>query len=133
MNNGIYQINSEPSNKTVWYSSVISSVHQRTVTNKTLNRCASKLRLTTITGITVVEFIKRSQLYIPPADDDKIYYVDASKKYRPDLLALEIYGTPTLYWVILSCNNLKHPLELEAGLTIRIPNISRIIHDRRIT
>lgn len=133
MNEDLYQINQEPTGQQVWYSSAISYVHSKNINNRTLNRCTSKLRLTSRDGITALEFIKRSQIYIPPSRTDQIYYIDASKKYRPDLIAAEVYGTPTLYWVILSCNDLRHPLELEVGLNIRIPNISSIIHDRRIT
>lgn len=127
-----YQTNREPTSKEVWYSRVIDSTHQKTTNNSTLNRYKTKLRLTTSNGLSVIEFMKKSQVHIKESNKDQIYYVDASKQYRPDLISLEVYGTASLYWVILSCNNLKNPLELKAGTNIRIPIKNSIIHDRRL-
>lgn len=122
----------EPFGKDIWYSRNIASVYQKHSNNSTLNRYKTKLRLSSNRGVSVIEFIKKSQIYLPPSDEDQIYYVDASKKHRPDLIAQEVYGTSVLYWVVLSCNDLRHPFELDTGLTIRLPKLNDIIHDRRI-
>lgn len=132
MNDNIYQTNQEPSGKDVWYASTISIIEDPNDPNTKMNRYANKLRLTTRTGVRMIEFIKKSQIYIEESPEDAYYYVDAAKRYRPDLISLEIYGTPVLYWVILSCNNLKHPLELKTGMTVRIPPLQSIIHDERV-
>lgn len=133
MNENPYQTNPEPSGLEVWFGNSIAFVDNGSYTNNTkLNRYLNKLRLTSTTGVKFIEQIKRSQLYIKESSEDQYYYVDAGHRYRPDLIALEAYGNPVLYWIILSCNNLKSPLELTTGLTIRIPPLSSIVHDERV-
>lgn len=131
MNNNDYQIHTEPSMQEIWYSNFLNSISQQT-TEGTLNRYKNKIYLTSYTGVHTIEFIKRSQLYLKEDPTDTYYFVDASKRYRPDLISLEMYGTPILYWVILECNNLFTPLDVETNLTLRIPSLSRILRDGRL-
>ena len=129
MYNNPYQTRREPSNKEVWYSQALSSVENTNVSVSYLDRYINKLSLVTRTGLKVTEFIKKSQLYLPVDPTDQYYFVDASIRYRPDIISQEVYGTPILYWVILSCNNLTHPLEMTTALTVRVPHLSRILKD----
>lgn len=127
-----YQGIVEPSGKEIWYSSYISYVNNPKHSSSTMNRYKNKINLTTNSGITTIEFIRKSQLYIPPQDDDQYYLVDASKRYRPDVISNDMYGTPILYWVILSCNGLSSPLEVETNMTLRIPNLATIFNNERV-
>lgn len=130
--NNPYQTNPEPSNREVWYAPSIVSLEYKSSNNTRMNRYLNKIKMTNSSGEKFVEQIKRSQIYIPESSDDTYYYVDASKRYRPDIIAQEVYGNPVLYWVILSCNGLKHPLDLVTGITVRIPPLQSILNDERI-
>ena len=130
--NNPYQTNPEPSNREVWYAPSVSDLNYKAQNNPYMNRYLNKIKITDSSNNKFVEQIKRSQIYIPESSDDTYYYVDASKRYRPDMISYELYGTPVLYWVILSCNGLKHPLELETGLTVRIPPLQSVLNDERI-
>lgn len=127
-----YQTITEPSNQSIWYSGFISNAISQTYDSSTLNRYKNKINLVNIQGTRVIEFIRKTQLYIEPANDDQYYFVDSSKRYRPDLISLEMYGTPILYWVILICNNLSHPLEVKTNMTLRIPQLSTILNNGRV-
>lgn len=125
--NNEYQTHLEPSNREVWFSSTLSDVYSDR-DNNTLSRYRNKIRLTSYTGVTFLEFIKKSQLYLEVSTDDQYYFVDASKQYRPDLISNEVYGSPIYYWVILSCNNLISPLQVRTNLTLRIPPLGEILN-----
>lgn len=127
-----YQTITEPSNQSIWYSGFISNAISQNYDSSTLNRYKNKINLVNIQGTRVLEFIRKTQLYIEPANDDQYYFVDSSKRYRPDLISLEMYGTPILYWVILICNNLSHPLEVKTNMTLRIPQLSTILNNGRV-
>jgi len=125
--NNEYQTHLEPSNREVWFSSTLSDVYSDR-DNNTLSRYRNKIRLTSYTGVTFLEFIKKSQLYLEVSTDDQYYFVDASKQYRPDLISNEVYGSPIYYWVILSCNNLISPLQVRTNLTLRLPPLGEILN-----
>lgn len=125
--NNQYQTHQEPTNREVWYSRVLSNVNSDRDINS-LNRYRNKINLTSYSGYNVLEFIKKSQLYLPEAPTDQYYFVDASKQYRPDLISNEIYGSPIYYWVILSCNNLISPLQVVTNLTLRLPSLTSILN-----
>ena len=125
--NNEYQTHLEPSNREVWFSSSLSDIYSDK-SNNTVSRYRNKIRLTSFSGVTFLEFIKKSQLYLPVSPDDQYYFVDASKQYRPDLISNEVYGSPIYYWVILSCNNLISPLQVRTNLTLRIPPLGEILN-----
>lgn len=127
-----YQDRIEPSGQETWYSSFISAAISPPRQESTLNRYKNKINIVTATGTRVIEFIKKSQLYIEPSEGDQFYFVDASKRYRPDIIANEVYGNPQLYWVILACNNLSHALQVKTNMTLRIPQLSTILQDERV-
>lgn len=125
--NNEYQTHLEPSNREVWFSSSLSDIYSDK-SNNTVSRYRNKIRLTSFSGVTFLEFIKKSQLYLPVSPDDQYYFVDASKQYRPDLISNEVYGSPVYYWVILSCNDLISPLQVRTNLTLRIPPLGEILN-----
>lgn len=127
-----YQNRPEPSDRDVWYSSSIYNVEQFSGPNPKMDRYKRKLRLTSKSGTNFIEFTRKEQIYIPESKEDDYFYIDASYKFRPDLVSQQVYGTPVLYWVILSCNNMRNPLDLDTGITVRIPPLQSIIHDGRV-
>jgi hypothetical protein len=61
---------------------------------------------------------------IPRADDDVEYTIDSVYKYRPDMLAFDLYGNSQLWWVFASRNpnTIKDPIfDFVPGVIIYIP------------
>ena len=52
--------------------------------------------------------------------------VDKGFENRIDLISHEVYGTSMLWWAIAVMNNIENPLEVKAGLVLRIPTIRSI-------
>jgi hypothetical protein len=64
---------------------------------------------------------------IAPADGDRILTVTVGEEGRLDILAMNIYKSSALWWVIALANNIQNPFEEpRAGDRIRIPSIQRI-------
>jgi len=66
---------------------------------------------------------------IPARPDDVMYTIDRVYKYRPDLLAYDLYGDAALWWVfaVRNPNTLKNPLgDFLPGVSIAIPKQSTI-------
>ena len=66
---------------------------------------------------------------IPKATDDQIMLINQTYLYRPDLLAYDLYDTPTLWWVFYQRNPntlTKPPLDFRAGVQIYLPKISTL-------
>lgn len=58
---------------------------------------------------------------------DEIYVMPKSGEGRLDLVSALFYGTPQLWWVIASVNDLTDPLVgAAAGTQIRVPQKSRL-------
>ena len=126
-----YQKHTEPSAKNTWYSKYVAHVANKR-TNSTLDRYANKNRITLNDGTTFIEFIRKSMLYTEIKDTDQYYFVDAGKKLRPDLISYELFGTPIFYWIILSDNNLVSSLQAQTNLTLRIPELSEVINNKKL-
>lgn len=63
---------------------------------------------------------------VRPADDDLI--ITVGDVHRLDSLASKYYGSPSLWYVIASVNNLnKGTFHVPPGTQLRIPNRSRVI------
>jgi alpha-L-fucosidase len=61
---------------------------------------------------------------IPFNATDVAYQIDTIYQYRPDLLAYDLYGDPSLWWVfsIRNPNVLQDPVfDFEPGVVIYIP------------
>ena len=58
---------------------------------------------------------------------DELYVVPPNGVARLDLIANNFYGTPALWWVIASVNNIVDPLlSVPQGTSIRIPTKARL-------
>jgi len=61
------------------------------------------------------------------ADDIK-YQIPLKYEYRPDLIALDFYGDPKLFWVLVYANNFGNsPQDFNSGRMINVPKYERII------
>jgi len=61
---------------------------------------------------------------IPADSDDYVYTVEEQYTHRPDLLAYDLYGTISLWWVFAQRNMdvIKDPIfDLVAGVKIFLP------------
>jgi hypothetical protein len=66
---------------------------------------------------------------IPKEDDDTTFVINLTYQYRPDLLAYDLYGTPTLWWVFYQRNPntlTAPPLDFAVGTTIFLPKVSTL-------
>jgi alpha-L-fucosidase len=61
---------------------------------------------------------------IPKEDDDLQFTINLTYRYRPDLLAYDLYGTASLWWVFYqrNPNTLQAPpLDFDVGVSIFLP------------
>jgi hypothetical protein len=66
---------------------------------------------------------------IPKEDDDTSFTINLTYQYRPDLLAFDLYGTATLWWVFYQRNPntlTAPPLDFAVGTTIFLPKIATL-------
>jgi hypothetical protein len=66
---------------------------------------------------------------IPKQSDDRVMKINQTYQYRPDLLAFDLYDTPTLWWVFYQRNPntlVAPPLDFKAGVEIFLPKISTL-------
>lgn len=66
---------------------------------------------------------------IPKEDDDLQFTVNLTYRYRPDLLAYDLYGTPSLWWVFYqrNPNTLQAPpLDFDVGVQLFLPKITTL-------
>jgi len=66
---------------------------------------------------------------IPKDQDDLPFVITQTYQYRPDMLAFDLYQTPTLWWVFYqrNPNTLQAPpLDFKTGTTIYLPKISTL-------
>lgn len=61
---------------------------------------------------------------IPKQSDDVLTTITLTYQYRPDLLAYDLYGTPTLWWVFYQRNPntlTTPPWDFQVGTRIYLP------------
>ena len=66
---------------------------------------------------------------IPKQVDDITFRINSTYNLRPDLLAYDLYGDPTLWWVFAqrNPNTLVDPLgDFRDGVTIYVPKIATL-------
>lgn len=64
---------------------------------------------------------------IMAGDTDELWVVPEAGVHRLDLIANDFYGTPSLWWVLASVNNILDPLVgVPAGTSIRVPTRERL-------
>jgi hypothetical protein len=66
---------------------------------------------------------------IPKESDDRLMQINQTYQYRPDLLALDLYDNPSLWWVFYQRNPntlTAPPLDFRAGVQIYLPKITTL-------
>lgn len=66
---------------------------------------------------------------VPAEDDDYRYVIENQYRYRPDLLAYDLYGNAKLWWVFVQRNMsvIKDPIyDFEPGTVIYLPKKSNL-------
>jgi hypothetical protein len=66
---------------------------------------------------------------IPKQSDDQLMMINQTYQYRPDMLALDLYGNSTLWWVFYQRNPntlTAPPLDFKAGVQIYLPKITTL-------
>lgn len=61
---------------------------------------------------------------VPAESDDVLYTIEVQYTHRPDLLAYDLYGDKSLWWVFAQRNMdiIKDPIyDIEAGVQIYLP------------
>lgn len=59
-------------------------------------------------------------------DGERSHIVNSSEILRFDNISYKYYGTPELFWVIMSVNNIINPFNVKPGTVLRILPISYI-------
>ena len=66
---------------------------------------------------------------IPMQADDIQTQISLTYQYRPDLMAYDLYGTPSLWWVFYQRNPnalQAPPLDFQVGVRIYLPKITTL-------
>ena len=66
---------------------------------------------------------------IPQQADDRLFTINTTYQYRPDLLAFDLYDNANLWWVFYQRNPntlTKPPLDFAVGTTIYLPKITTL-------
>ena len=67
---------------------------------------------------------------IPTSDDDISLIITPIYNRRPDLLAADLYGTPSMQWLVLQYNNiLDINTEFVEGKELVLPSEERVMMD----
>jgi len=81
------------------------------------------------TGITQFYLDVMVNRPIPKLPDDLQFEINQTYQYRPDMLAFDLYETPTLWWVFYqrNPNTLQAPpLDFKIGTMIYLPKITTL-------
>jgi hypothetical protein len=66
---------------------------------------------------------------IPKEPDDRLFKINKTYEYRPDLLSFDLYDTPNLWWVFYQRNPntlTKPPLDFTTDTVIYLPKITTL-------
>jgi len=66
---------------------------------------------------------------IPKDRDDLVVVINQTYRYRPDLLAFDVYGDATLWWVFYQRNPntlSSPPWDFDEGVEILLPKITTV-------
>ena len=66
---------------------------------------------------------------IPKETDDRLMQINQTYQYRPDLLALDLYDNPGLWWVFYQRNPntlTAPPMDFAAGTSIYLPQMDTL-------
>jgi hypothetical protein len=60
--------------------------------------------------------------------DSTSYTIPITRAYRPDLIALDFYGDPALFWVLVYANKFQEsPADFVPNLVIQVPRFDRVM------
>ena len=109
-----------------WYSRNVLVLNTfPTDSTKSSDRYAGKTLITDRNG-QHIEFIQKR--WFPTTDNnDTLVYIDSRYAYRPDIISVDYYNTPLYAWALLSANGLRSVWQLQAGMYIKLPKLSRIL------
>jgi len=109
------------------------------IDNKDQNRSLSrynkiKLLLTKNDLLNAIESVAVQESWDPPTipvlDSDRYVDVKPEWEHRPDLIALAMYGSEQLYWVIAYANGMTDPFaETYIRRQLRIPDRENLYYD----
>lgn len=90
---------------------------------------ANNLESTRFTNTPVKD--RKLDIWVPPSFttpvDETYYTIPRENEGRSDKIAQDVYGDPTLDWIILLYNNILDPFkELKSGNVIKIPALESI-------
>jgi len=64
---------------------------------------------------------------VPKRDSDTVITIDQKYEHAPDLMALDLYGDPSLWWIIPQRNGMQDPIyDFIAGASIIIPSYETV-------
>ena len=66
---------------------------------------------------------------LPKENDDKLFRINQTYQFRPDLLAFDLYDNSTLWWVFYQRNPntlTAPPLDFRVGVEIYLPKITTL-------
>jgi hypothetical protein len=69
---------------------------------------------------------------IPKESDDKLWIINVTYQYRPDLLAYDLYGDAALWWIFRerNPNTIDDPIfDFRVGPSIYIPKKQNLASD----
>lgn len=89
-------------------------------------RYSNKTQMRLENGDIIIRNTRLSDIEVPESDSDTVHKIEASERYRPDLVAFRVYNNANLAWVLLSANNMKSFFEFETDVIIRIPEITSL-------
>lgn len=73
------------------------------------------------------EYIETPEkIKIKETNKDSFYAVEMGYVNRLDLISNKFYGTPLLWWAIAIVNNIDNPMDVQAGIVLRIPTLRSI-------
>jgi hypothetical protein len=82
-----------------------------------------------LTGITQFYLDPMVNRPIPRQGDDQFFTINQVYQYRPDLLAFDLYGESTLWWVFYQRNPntlTAPPWDFAVGVEIYVPKITTL-------
>ena len=108
-----------------WYASNVTSLSEIPVDPyKTSNRYEGKVLVSDVRG-QHIQFIQKR--WFPKTEStDQLVYIDAKYAYRPDSISVDYYNTPLYAWAIMDANELRSVFQIEAGIYLKLPNITKI-------
>lgn len=81
-------------------------------------------RLVNTEGDNYIETPERRE--IKESAKDSFYSVEKGYENRIDLISYRFYGTPLLWWAIAVMNKIQDPMDVKAGIVLRIPTLRSI-------